>query len=68
MNDAPVVQHGFMEHPKNKHWSHVRKCNIHGHHGPFYVCPYYSRQLKNKIKKIANNWRKNPQWRIIVDE
>lgn len=68
MNDFKKVQHGFMEHPKNKQWSHTRKCHIHGHHGPFYVCSYYSRQLKNKIIKMAAKWRKNPQWRVINNE
>jgi len=68
MNDFTKVQHGFMEHPKNKHWFHARKCNIHGHHGPLFICPYYSRQLKNKIRKISNICKKNTKLVAITNE
>lgn len=68
MNKFTKIQHGFMEHPKNKHCSHTKKCNIHGHHGCFYICPYYGREMKNKIKKLANKWNKNPTWRTVTNE
>jgi len=60
------VQHGFMEHPTNKLWAHSRRCNIHGHHGRLYICPYYGRALINKIKKERSKWKKNPVWRIFT--
>jgi hypothetical protein len=30
-----------------------RKCNIHGHHGVFYICNSYSRSLKNKLRILG---------------
>lgn len=68
MNDFTKVQHGFMEHPTNKLWAHSRRCNIHGHHGRLYICPYYGRALINKIKKERSKWKKNPVWRIFTND
>ena len=52
------VAHGEKGHPNDYGNSNGRKCNIHGWHGTLYICEYYSRNLKNKLKKMAKNFRK----------
>lgn len=66
MNDFTKInaQHGFMGNNADEGFeNHARRCHIHGWHGVFYICSYYSRSMKNKIRKISNAWRKNPSWK-----
>lgn len=51
------VQHGQMKHPIDHYYHHSRHCDIHGSHGPLYICPTYSRSMKNKLKKMVHNFR-----------
>jgi hypothetical protein len=60
------AQHGFMGNTgDNGHKNHGRRCHIHGWHGSLYSCEYYSRQLKNKIRKLSAKFRANPRFIII---
>ena len=44
------LKHGDIERRRHAMWWNARKCDVHGWHGPLYVCQSYPKALKKKIR------------------
>ena len=43
-------------------WAHARWCNpCDQYHGVLYVCEKYPKKLKEKLKKLGDEYRRNPK-------